>query len=315
MVLSYRPVSYADALSILTKVPVTIIAGGTDLMVKKRSWSNLAPTFDGDVMFVGHLEEISYIKKLEKSNQKRIHIGATITLEELLYHKDTPEILRQALGVMASPAIRHTATLAGNIGNASPAGDSLPVLYILNAIVVLASSSGERQVPIEDFILGPGKTAINSDEMIKEIIIDDCNFGTVYYKKVGGRKADAISKVCFAGCGSKVDGQITDMRVAFGAVGPTVVRVRSLEEACVNAHRALQLSVSEKPSEDGLVEPSKVNFDQGDESSNSIAREQLDSETVKKFADYVRPIDDQRSNAIYRKQIALNLLKDFITKL
>jgi len=211
-----------------------------------------------------------------------------MTLEELLHHEDTPELLREAIKVMASPAIRHTATLAGNIGNASPAGDSLPVLYILSAEIVLASTKNERVIPISKFILGPGRTAIEPDEMIKEIIIDDVDFTTIYYKKVGGRKADAISKVCFAGCALRDGNKITDIRIAFGAVGPTVVRVEELEAAFLK----------EAPTEDALIE----------DTSEVVKATEL----ISQYSSYIKPIDDQRSNAKYRKQIALNLLGDFL---
>jgi len=289
MVNSYRPETFHEALALKSKKQLLIIAGGTDLMVKKRSWSNLAPTFSEDVLFVGQLEELNYIHRVQGENGSKIHIGATMTLEDLLQHEDTPEILRKALEVMASPAIRHTGTLAGNIGNASPAGDSLPVLYLLNAEIVLTSNKGERVLPIEEFILGPGKTAIESDEIIEEIKLDDVDFTTIYYKKVGGRKADAISKVCFAGCGISVNGQITDMRVAYGAVGPTIVRVKTLEEQFVKSQKEVAIS------------------------KEGISKDAIHKEILEAYKGYIKPIDDQRSKAVYRKQIALNLLGDFLS--
>lgn len=206
MVESHYPQSYNEALEILSQKDITIIAGGTDLMVKRRSWSDTPPKFDNDVMFVSGLEELNYIDR----HQSEVHIGANVTLEDILDHFHTPELLLEAIKVMASPAIRHSGTLAGNVVNASPAGDSLPVLYLLDAVMVLESTYGIRHVPIEEFIMGPGATSLANDEMVKEIIMTDHHFNHMVYRKVGGRKADAISKICFTGAANIKKSQIKD---------------------------------------------------------------------------------------------------------
>lgn len=276
MVDSYYPTSYDEALELLSQENMIIIGGGTDLMVKRRNWSQLLPKFEGKVMFIAGLEELNYVDR-QGSN---VHIGAGVTLEDIMDHFHTPELLIDAIEVMASPAIRHTATLAGNVVNASPAGDSLPVLYLLDAIIVLESNHGMRHVPISEFILGPGQTSINGDEMIKEIVIHDHSFNHAIYKKIGGRQADAISKVCFTAALTVKKHVIEDFRMVFGSVAPTMVRRPEIEEK-INGQTTSWLKDN---------------------------REML----VDAYAAYIRPIDDQRSSAEYRKKICRNLMHDFM---
>lgn len=278
MVNSYIPKTYKNALELLANNKLTILAGGTDLMVKTRKWSGLAPGFSGDVLFVSQLQELDFIRR-EKG---KIIIGATTTLERLLHDENIPEILKMAIAQMASPGIRHTATLAGNVGNASPAGDSLPVLYILNANIVLGSIDDNRVVSIDNFILGPGSKDMKSNEMIREIIIDDIEFDFVMYEKAGGRKSDAISKVSFAGAISSAYGVVSDMRIAFGAVGPTIVRLAEEESRFKETYVGDLYQIIDITKD--LYEPS------------------------------IQPINDQRSTAEYRKTCALNILGKFLTE-
>lgn len=277
MVETIIPKTLQEVLEVLNQSPATLIAGGTDLMVKKRSWSQVAPSFVGKVILISGINELDYVKK----DSEGIHIGSLTTLESLIKHDLTPKLLKKAIMQMASPAIRHSGTIGGNIGNASPAGDSLPVLYVLNTKIVLSSIEGERVVAIEDFIVGPGKINKNSNELIKEIIIENIEFDFISFEKVGGRKSDAISKVAFCGAFSLDDQKvIKEFRVAFGAVGPTVIRKEMLEEKIV----------SKSINEDG--EAIKL--------------------IVKEFRDYIRPIDDQRSTAVYRKKCTINIFEDFV---
>lgn len=278
MVKSYIPKTYDEALELLDQNQMILMAGGTDLMVKKRNWAGLAPMFDKDVLFISELDELKYIKK----SGGFIHIGSMTTLEEILKHKDTPKILKETILLMASPGIRHIATLGGNIGNASPAGDSLPVLYILDAKIVIDGKGTERMVPIEEFMLGPGKNSLADREMIKEIVINDVRFDMTHYEKIGGRKSDAISKVSFAAGAIYKNGKIDDIRCAFGAVAPTVVRRRELEATLRG------------------IERTKL--------TQELERLQTG------YGEFIRPIDDQRSTAVYRKKVCMNILKRFIEK-
>lgn len=276
MVKSYIPSTYNEALDILAAGDMTIMAGGTDLMVKKRNWAGLLPEFKKDMVFISDLKELKYIEK----RGGFIHIGSMTTLEFILNNKNTPVLLKKAVHLMASPGIRHIATIGGNIGNASPAGDTLPVLYLLDAKIVLDGKDSERMVPIEEFITGPGSTDLRKGELIREIILNDVEFDEIYYEKIGGRKADAISKLSFAAGASFKNNNIEDFRVAFGAVAPVIVRRRELEKKAIGKNRE-ELNVA----------------------AASFKEE---------YKSYINPIDDQRSTAVYRKACCVNLLDKFL---
>lgn len=276
MVKNVIPTSYEDALELLNENNFKIIAGGTDLMVQRRSWAETPPKFEEDVLYIFNLEELKYIK--EEDNY--ILIGATTPIEHVLESDLTPQLLKEAIAIMASPALRHMATIAGNIGNASPAGDTLPILYLLDAVIVLDSVLGKREIPINEFITGPRKTIIQTNEIIKEIKIPLSKFTGSRFEKVGGRKADAISKVSFAGAVNIKNNKVVDFRIAFGAVSATVLRRKEIENKYI-----------------GLTYNELIN--------------RID-EVVSDYDPFVRPIDDQRSNKEYRKTVALNLLRNFV---
>jgi len=184
---------------------------------------------------------------------------------------------------MASPAIRNVATLSGNIANASPAGDSLVALYLLNAHIVLESLNGQRVLPIEHLITGPRQTLIAKDEIIKEIIVENPEFSKIQWIKVGGRKADAISKISYLSAIHIKEGLITDFRITLGAVYKTVIRSKEIESTCIGK----------------TIKEIK-------ERINTI---------LSLYEGLIQPIDDQRSNRIYRKKVALNIVEKWIADL
>lgn len=278
MVKHFLPTSLEEALTLLDSHTLDIIAGGTDLMVQRRRWANTAPDFDA-TMNIMHIPEL----QLMNVHNGMMHIGATVSLTDIDAHKDTPQILRDAIAEIASPALRNLATIAGNIGNASPAGDTLPILYLLDAKIVIRSLHKERIVPIEDVIIGPRKTLIKPNEMIVEIQFPVQSFTTHSFVKVGGRKADAISKLSFAAATTIQNAIITDIRICFGAVAPTVVRSRELEQQLIGC------SIPE-------------------------VQQQLDH-LKHEYDALIHPIDDQRSNQIYRRHVAMNVLQDYIQSL
>lgn len=276
MVKHIIPSDLKSALEHLSTGTFQVIAGGTDLMIQKRSTAGTPPHFEKDMLYIANLRELNYCRE----DAENLHIGATITLEEILHHQATPKLLKLVISDMASPGIRHTGTLAGNIANASPAGDSLVALYLLDALVVLASKKGERIIPLEKFITGVRRTLMQPDELIKEIIVPHQHFDHIKWVKVGGRRADAISKVAFAGAYTITNKRISDLRLSFGAVAPTVVRSHEIEETLKNRF---------------------VKDIKGDLKA-----------ILEKYYDLITPIDDQRSNKIYRQEVALNLAKEFI---
>jgi len=276
MVKHVIPKSLDEAVEYLYDGSYQVIAGGTDLMVQNRSTAETPPQFGNNLLFAFNLEELKYVKQ----NERCVHIGSMTSMEDMLHHPDTPSILREVIYEIASPAIRNLATLAGNIGNASPAGDSLVPLYVLDAQIVLFSKNQFRHLPIEKLILGPRKTAIRNDEIIKVITIPNHEFTKTTWTKVGGRQADAISKVSFLGAVKIENEMILDVRIAFGAVYKTVIRSREIEKNFKN------ISVLE-------------------------FKERKD-EIIQLYEELILPIDDQRSTKEYRKKVAINMLTDFI---
>ena len=276
MVNHYIPSTLQEALKILDKHDCYIMAGGTDLMVVKHQRSGIVPNFDKDVCYIANLEELQYIFEDEKG----VHIGAGTKFSDIEVNELVPEILKQIIHELASPNIRNMATMAGNIANASPAGDSIVGLYLLDAELELVNIHGSRMVPIKDFIFGVRKIHRNQNELIKEIFIphhDDLN---TYWRKVGSRAAESISKITFAGGYEVENGKVKDLRMAFGSVSITVVRERKIEEKYIG------MSVEEL--------------------HNHV------EDIVKDMSKYVQPITDQRSTKEYRYKVAMNILKDFI---
>ena len=276
MVNHHIPSTLQEALKILDKHDCYIMAGGTDLMVVKHQRSGIVPNFDKDVCYIANLEELQYIFEDEKG----VHIGAGTKFSDIEVNELVPEILKQIIHELASPNIRNMATMAGNIANASPAGDSIVGLYLLDAELELVNIHGSRMVPIKDFIFGVRKIHRNQNELIKEIFIphhDDLN---TYWRKVGSRAAESISKITFAGGYEVENGKVKDLRMAFGSVSITVVRERKIEEKYIG------MSVEEL--------------------HNHV------EDIIKDMSKYVQPITDQRSTKEYRYKVAMNILKDFI---
>ncbi len=276
MVNHHIPSTLQEALKILDKHDCYIMAGGTDLMVVKHQRSGIVPNFDKDVCYIANLEELQYIFEDEKG----VHIGAGTKFSDIEVNELVPEILKQIIHELASPNIRNMATMAGNIANASPAGDSIVGLYLLDAELELVNIHGSRMVPIKDFIFGVRKIHRNQNELIKEIFIphhDDLN---TYWRKVGSRAAESISKITFAGGYEVENGKVKDLRMAFGSVSITCVRERKIEEKYIG------MSVEEL--------------------HNHV------EDIVKDMSKFVQPITDQRSTKEYRYKVAMNILKDFI---
>ena len=277
MVKHHIPQTLKDALKVLNTTDCYIMAGGTDLMVMKHQRSGLLPNFDKDVCYVANLKELQYITEDEKG----LHIGAGTKFVDIENSIIVPDLLKQIISEIASPNIRNMATMAGNVANASPAGDSIVGLYLLDAKIELVSVKGSKLVPIENFVLGVRKIKRKSNELIKEIFIphhDDLN---TYWRKVGSRAAESISKVTFAG-GYELDeeGKIKDLRMALGSVNITCVRSREVEQKYIG------MTVEELHS-----------------SVDNI---------VKDMSPFITPITDQRSTKAYREKVSANILKDFI---
>ncbi|MFI5044111.1 MAG: FAD binding domain-containing protein, partial [Acidimicrobiales bacterium] len=219
------PRSIADACAALTTNPdATVLAGGTDLMVEINA-GHRRPTA---VVSLGGLDELASWQELGGDvPPPTLVLGAGLTYTALMSGRLAERLpaLAAASRTVGSPQIRNAGTLGGNLGTASPAGDTLPVLAALDATVDLVSSSGERSLPLEEFITGPKRTARRSDELISSVRFPAPD-GPQQFLKVGTRNAMVIAAVSLAAI---VDRPTRSVRLALGAVGPTTIRARDAE--------------------------------------------------------------------------------------
>lgn len=252
-------------------------AGGTDLMVLLEAGKLPHKTY----VNIWNLNELRGIEVADDY----ITLGALTTYTEVQEHpvlRDEFPMLCQAARETGGIAIQNRGTLGGNIANASPAADSPPALLAYDAELELISKSGERWIQYADFHQGYKQMDIRPHELLKTIRLRrHAQTLTHYYRKVGTRKAQAISKVCFAAVAGMNGERISHVRIALASVAPIPLRCRQTEAALVN-----------QPIADGLV-------------SNAVSTLMAE----------VSPIDDIRSTKNYRVQVSMNLLKDFISLL
>ncbi len=276
----HSPRSLQEALEIRSRTGAIPLAGGTDLLVRHRSWTGTLPDIHEPVLFVGALSELQGVEESRDGGRRTLRIGAGVTYADLLVDPRVPELVRSSIIELAAPGLRNVATLAGNICNASPAADAVCALYTLDASVELASTEGSRTVGIEEFIAGPGRTTLGPDELVVAVNIPLIEGDRVLYQKVGTRRANALSKLSICAHATVEDDTVAAIAIALGAVGPTVVRVREAEEL------VLFKPLSKIP---GQIES-----------------------VVDAFRPFVTPISDQRSTAEYRREVALGLVRRFL---
>lgn len=279
MVTAFRPADLREALAIRAGERTMVFAGGSDLMVRGRSIYGGAPRFDLPVLMVGHLPQLRKIT----IDEGVLNIGACCTLSRIICHEAIPSYVRAPLLGMASPPVRNIATLGGNICNASPAGDSLPMLYALDARVELRAADRIRTLKVPDFITGPGRTLLKEDEILTGIAISLSDFSRVCYRKVGTRRANGISKVALYAAAKLSASRVEGLRISLGAVAPVALRSREAE----NMLESLPL--------DAVAQ--RVDAVKGC------------------FASLINPIDDMRSGKEYRRTVAFNLLENYLCNL
>lgn len=277
MVNAYKPKSLIEALEAMAFTEHIVFAGGTDLMVKRKQWAGLLPNFDKPVIFISDLDELKQIRSEDES----LYIGAACIFASLIDSPMIPDFYKEVFMQIASPAVRNMATIGGNICNSSPAGDSLPLLYALDAALIIENSCRKIEKPIADFITGPGRNTLTSSELVTAIKLPIQNFDKMFYKKVSPRKSNALSKVSFVALANMEKDVYKDIRIAFGSVAPTVIRSLDIEEEIITM------------SSQGILDRYQV---------------------IKDYATLIKPIDDQRSTAFYRKEVCKRLLAEFMEK-
>jgi CO/xanthine dehydrogenase FAD-binding subunit len=271
------PKTLADALDLMAREPGVwrAFAGGTDLMVLLEFGALQHRNF----LSIRHLPELGGIEV----TPEHVYLGALTTYTHIQRHADVRRefpLLGAAARETGGIAIQNRGTLGGNVVNASPAADSPPALLVYDAELELVSASGARWVEYRNFHTGYKQMDMRPEELLRRIRLPRTTADLkTYYRKVGTRKAQAISKICFA-AGARLarDGRITDARLGLGSVAPTVLR-------CARTEDALR---DRTP----------------DEATIKAACAMLVEE--------ITPIDDMRSTAQYRARVAANLLADFL---
>ncbi len=263
-----KPRSLEEALSLKARWPEALpIAGGTDLMVELNA-GRRHPTA---VIDVSHLPEL----KEWGTDGGACFLGAGVTYASILRGPVGWDLLASASRTVGSPQIRARGTVGGNLGTASPAGDSLPVLAAYDAEVLLRSESGTRSLPWHAFLVGPKRTAIRPDELIVGARWPGRrHVGT--YSKIGTRSAMVIAVASLA---LVIDEDARDVRVALGSVGPTVLR----------AHEAEAFAASALADAGAWDDPGVP------------VRAGVTQEFGALVASAARPIDDVRGTAAYRR--------------
>ncbi len=278
------PASLNEVLYVINniKMPYRFLAGGTDVLVRLKD----NPSFTGVLIDISKISELAKIEERKST----FVIGSGVKHETILAYKPFIEnynALIDAVSVIGSPQIRAVATIGGNIGNASPAGDAIAALMAFDAEVELRSLDSNRVVRLEDFFTGPGKTVLKSNEIITKIILPKFDGYKSAWKRLGQRRAVSISKVSAAlvlNVSKRSNGflKVSDVKISLGAVAPTVIRAREAEKYLLESP-VLNKTVIERACE--LV------------------------------SDEARPITDVRSNSAYRSCMCGVLAGDLFERL
>lgn len=272
-------VKLSEALTLLNQKPgfYKPMAGGTDLMVLFEAGKLKHKNF----LNILGLKELKYIQV----SDQEVHIGALATYKDLQNHPVIREefpLLIEGAKLTGASAIQHRGTIGGNVANASPAADSPPGFYVYRAKIKMVSVRGERVVDYNEFHTGYKTHLLEDDELIQEIILTRTHeFTHQFYRKVGTRKAQAISKACVA-IGARFDGKtLQDIRIGLGSIGPCPYQAQMTEKVL----------------------------------RGQILTNDLIEQAVQVMQQEIRPIDDVRSTGEYRMQVVCNILKDFLNGL
>ena len=263
------PAAYAVLASGSADAPVKPVAGGTDLMVSLTGELAPPPASVVDLWAIEALRGIAI-------DGDALTLGALTTYTDVrrsaLCREHVPALV-EAAATIGAAQIQNRGTLGGNIANASPAGDTLPVLLAADAVIVVGSERGERDVPAAEFWMGYRQTALAHDELIVRIRLPLAAEREMRFRKVGTRRAQAISKVVIA-VAWQGDGTWHDVRVALGSVAATPIRAAATEAA---------------------LEDRRPTPETADAAAETLAGE-------------LAPIDDVRSTAEYRRLVAARVL-------
>lgn len=276
----YTPNTIAEAVQLLANChgKATMLAGGTDLMPQMKAG---VKTIAANFINITRIEEMKGISVLD--NKIRIGALTTITaIQESVIIKQHAVVLSDTADAFASGQIRNSATIGGNLCNASPAGDICIPLLVLDAEVELSSFSegkpATRRIALKDFFISPGRSQCQPNEILSFVEFTINSQGVGFFEKFGTRPALDISIVSIGFHATKTDHKLTDVRIALGAVGPTPLRAYATEKAIEN------IKLTE-------LTPEFITT----------------VETI--IAGEITPISDVRASAWYRKELVSKLLK------
>ena len=271
----HSPETLEEVLELLSRYrgEARVLMGGTDLLVKMKMRA-LEPSH---IISLRKVRELDYIE----FDDQGVRIGAGTRLRTIEKSEEIRErfpALWEAVRVIGSVQIRNMGTIGGNLCNASPAADTAPPLIVYGAEAVIVGPRGERRVRVEEFFKGPGKTVLEPDELLREVFIpyvDDA--GSVFLRLT--RTSMDIAKISIAVAAWFRDAEITDCRIALGAVAPTPIRIPRAEE---------------------FLRGRRISMETLDQAGRIVSED-------------IKPITDARSTAWYRRAVARVLTRDAFT--
>lgn len=268
------PRTLSEAYAILATGPHRPIAGGTDVMVQITGELGPPPDRMIDLWRLAELRGIA-------ADGRAVTIGALTTYTDIrqsaVCREHLPALV-EAAATIGAAQIQNRGTLGGNAANASPAGDTLPILLATDAEIVVGGPRGERTIPAADFWVAYRRSALEADELVLRIRIPIVAGREVRFRKIGTRRAQAISKVVMALAWHEHRGSWSDVRLALGSVADRPIRARATE---------------------AILEGAKPTSETADRAAKYLAAE-------------IKPIDDVRSTADYRRAVSARVLHRLI---
>jgi CO/xanthine dehydrogenase FAD-binding subunit len=273
-----RPASLEEACAALVcdDGPVRPLAGGTDLLVQMRD-GGLRPRR------LVSLRDVPGLRFIRLNDDGSLAIGAATTLAAI---EDSPEVRRyfpaiaEAASFIGSVQVRDRATIGGNLCNAAPSADTASILIAYGAVATISDGQGERTVPLEEFFTGPGQTVLRPGELLVDVVVPPAPpgcFGKYYKTFRSAMDCCTVGVAVWSVFGD--DGSLEDVRLVMGAVAPTPMRATACE---------------------GLLRGRRLD-------------DELIAAVGQRAAEEIRPIDDVRASAEYRRVLADVLTKRALT--
>ena len=225
----HSPRSLPETFALLSRYGdlARVLAGGTDLVPKLLKGSVR-------VEAVVSLRRVEELRGLAFDPERGLSIGAAVRHAEVMEHPAVRALypaLAHALSQLATVQVRNMGTIAGNLSNASPCADSAPILLARDARLEIEGPAGKRSLPLSEFFLGPGRTALSSGELLTSIRVPPAAAGTAFaFRSISGRSKVDMSAASVGAMVRLVDGRIDGARIFLGAVGPTPLRAARAEE-------------------------------------------------------------------------------------